>query len=202
MSTRPTLAPSLSRAAPLAGGAAALALAVAGELTARTSADPIAAIPLYLAAIVIWALTARPRPIDREKSPGRLCSPGRLACGLAVAVVLDGIALLVLRGDEHSNAAAWPWLASMAALGATAALAGRRRGWPPRWRGADRAVLRSPWTLLAVAAIVGIAETLRLVRLDDIPLGINADEGDRAALSLQVVHGVPTPGIFEGAGTG
>ncbi len=154
--------------------------------------------PLYLAAIVIWALTARPRPIDTEKSPGRLCSPGRLACGLAVAVVLDGIALLVLRGDEHSNAAAWPWLASMAALGATAALAGRRRGWPPRWRGADRAVLRSPWTLLAVAVIVGIAETLRLVRLDSIPLGINADEGDRAALSLQVVHGDPTAGIFEG----
>ena len=198
MSTRPTLAPSLSRAAPLAGGAAALALAVAGELTARTSADPIAAIPLYLAAIVIWALTARPRPIDRQRSPGRLCSSGRLACGLAVAVVLDGIALLVLRGDEHSNAAAWPWLASMAALGATAALAGRRRGWPPRWRGADRAVLRSPWSLLAIAVIVGLAETLRLVRLDDIPLGINADEGDRAALSLQVVHGVPTAGIFEG----
>ena len=197
MSTRPTFAPSLSRAAPLAGGAAALALAVGGELTARTSADPIAAIPLYLAAIVIWALTARPRPIDTEKSSGRLRSPGRLACGLAVAVVLDGIALVVLRGDEHSNAAAWPWLASLAALGATATLAGRRGGWSPRWQGADRAVLRSRWTLLAVAVVVGIAETLRLVRLDDIPLGINADEGDRAALSLQVVHGVPTPGIFE-----
>jgi 4-amino-4-deoxy-L-arabinose transferase-like glycosyltransferase len=195
--TRSTFAASFSRAAPLAGGAAALALAIAGELTARWSGDPIAAIPIYLAAIVIWALTARPHPIDTELSSGRLGSPGWLACGLAVAVVLDGIALVVLRGDEHSNAAAWPWLASLAALGATAALAGRRDGWSPRWRGADREVLRSPWTWLAVALVVGIAEALRLVRLDSIPLGINADEGDRGALSVQLVHGVPAPGIFE-----
>ena len=198
MDTRPTLTASLARAAPLASGAAALALAVAGELAARTSGDPIAAIPLYLAAIVIWTVTARPRPIDTPRSAGRVGSPGPLLCGLAVAVVLDGIALVVLGRDEHSNAAAWPWLASLAALGATAALAGRRGGWSPRWQGAHRAVLRSPWTLLAVAAVVGLAETLRLVRLDSIPLGINADEGDRAALSLQVLHGDPTAGIFEG----
>lgn len=196
MSTRSIFG--LARAGPLAGAAAALALAIAGELTVRTSAYGIAAIPLYLAAIVIWTLTARPLPIDTERSSGRLRSPGRLAFGLALAVVLDGIALVVLRGHEHSNAAARPWVASLAALAATAALAGRLGGWAPRWRGADRAALRSRWTWLAVAALVGLAETLRLVRLDRIPLGINADEGDRAAVALQILHGVPTPSIFEG----
>jgi dolichyl-phosphate-mannose-protein mannosyltransferase/PA14 domain-containing protein len=198
VTTPPTLATSLSRAAPLAAGAAALTLAVAGELTARQSGDPIAAIPLYVAAIVLWAVTARPHSIDTPTSDGRVGSPGRLLCGLAVAVVLDGIALVVLAGDEHSNAAAWPWLASLAALVATAALAGRRGGWSPRWRGAERVVLRSPWTVVAVALVVAIAEALRLVRLDSVPLGINADEGDRAALSLQVLHGDSTAGVFEG----
>ena len=197
MTTQPTVVAPFSRAASLAGGAAALALAVAGEWMARASTDPIAAIPLYVAAIVVWTLTARSYPIDTQRSSGRLASPGRLACGVAVAVVLDGVSLVVLHGNEGSNAAAWPWLASLAALVATAALVGRRSGWSPRWRGAERQVLRSRWTWVAVAVVVALAETLRLVRLDRIPLGINADEGDRAALSLQIVHGVPTAGIFE-----
>lgn len=180
-------------------GVAALALAAAGEWAARGATMAVAAIPLYLGAIILWALSA-PVASLHFKATGDLRWRGtrRLAAGAGIAALLAAVAVAVLRRDEHSSVAAWPWLAALVALVATAVLAGRDDGWQQRWPDARPKGRGWRWTWVAVGLILVAAAVARLVRLDRVPLGINADEGDRAALSLQIVNGVETPGIFEG----
>ena len=74
-------------------------------------------------------------------------------------------------------------------------------GWAPRWRGGTWPATTRDRLLLAgtVAAILVVAVIARFWALDSIPFGINADEGDRAAIAIQVIHGTNTEGFF---GTG
>ena len=56
------------------------------------------------------------------------------------------------------------------------------------------------WILLllgTVVIILVVASASRLIALDKIPFGINADEGDRAATSIQIVRGNDTASIFD-----
>lgn len=188
----------LWRSYPLVGGVTALALAITAEHAARGNLAAASPIILYVGAILVWAFTAgtpqvaRARPTDRAR---RDTKP--LLIGVAIATAPGLAAILLLGRDEHSSAAAWPWLASLVALASAAVVAGRREAWSPLWRAEPLRGKHAPWIVVAAATIVGIATIARLVRLDEVPLGINADEGDRAAVSLQIVHGDPTPGIFE-----
>ena len=53
------------------------------------------------------------------------------------------------------------------------------------------------WMGIAVSAILVVAALARLLWLDAIPFGVNPDEGDRAAVAIQIVRGTTPAGIFE-----
>src|SRR3979411_3027941 len=66
-----------------------------------------------------------------------------------------------------------------------------RLGWAPAWPALSEAdAVRWRWLapVLLVVVLV-LAAALRLPGLADIPRGINADEGDRAATALDVLSG-------------
>jgi hypothetical protein len=195
---------------PLAGGVAALLLAAAGEALVESHNTTSLSLLLYLLAIALFAGSAwlvPPAPVDLPVlGPAAPATPAQqrrtwaiLGGGVSLAILLDLGALSLLHDDLRSIAGAWLWVASLLVLGLTGVLLHGRFGWLPRW-GADAwpATPRDRWVALAIlVAVLALAAGARLLGLDKVPLGINADEGDRAATAIQIMRGDNTQSIFD-----
>jgi hypothetical protein len=216
-----------------------LALAAAGEWLVESKNIGQLSLALYLVGIALFAVSAwylqpsvEDLPEEVPEAP-RAAWPARawavIGAGVALAIVLNFIALLMISADLRSIPGVYLWLASLLAIGAAGIVAGRGLGWSPRWRGgaigmrnAEFGMPNEPlgsnhsaftnsafrirfiphsngWIALvaAVAIILIVAAAARLIALDKVPFGINADEGDRASTSIQMVRGDNTAGIFD-----
>jgi hypothetical protein len=202
---------------PLFGSGVALLLAGAGELLVESGNTSILSLVLYALAIGLFTWTAWMLPPASADLPSEEAAAPRaaalerrgvivLGAGVVLAILLNGITYLQLRDDIKASAAPWLWASSLGILLVASIVAARVgqipwMGWAPRWRGGSWPAAPINRLLLAgaVAAILGVAVVARFWALDSIPFGINADEGDRAAIAIQVIHGTNTEGFF---GTG
>lgn len=191
-------------AGPLGRGIAALLLAGAGEWVVRSGNSSGIGLALYLLAVVLLSIDGMGRPDagppgEEELPPLRSSLPA-----LALALVAVSLNLLALRRYDRlisDPAAVTLWVASLVAIvGAGIAARGLCR-WSPRWTDARLPESRTGRILfgLALLALAILTVAARFAALDRIPLGINADEGDRAAVSLQILkHIGDHPTLDEG----
>ena len=195
MSLRPLRHVLSSPTGSLAVALAALGLAAIAEATLGDGSSWALGVVLYLAAIVLFAVgSVRGAPGPSIADPEvRDPTPWRATVALlAAAVTLGGVSILLVWDDASTRAGAWLWLTGLAAIvGAGIRLRG---GWRPLWATGARP---RPWVLAAGAGIVLAAALARFVALDRIPKGINADEGDRAAVAIQFARGQNGGGVFD-----
>jgi hypothetical protein len=211
---------------PLLGGVAGLVLAGLGEGIVESGNTSELSLVLYLIGIAVFAVSAWPlvpqvldlpaepaaAPAGRGFAAGFLGAPGDSPApaarrrvwllaggGSVLAVALGLVTAQLVRQKLDDPAAPWWWLASMIAIAATGLLVGRRQGWPARWGQGVWPQTRRGRILLGVALLALLALTMgtRLLLLDKVPFGINADEGDRAATSIQIIRGDNTQSIFD-----
>lgn len=185
------------RSRPRLACAAALGLAAAGEAAVRMGHAWYAGAALTLLGALVLAPGAWPAP----EPAGASVIPARRGLALAggaamTAALAAGSALLLWR--EAERPAFTLWIASLAALLLTAASAGRGLDVPERWGVARLPTARAPRVALAAFALTLFAGAafVRLWNLTRVPFGINPDEGDRAALAMQIVNGFNTDGWF------
>ncbi|MFI5120893.1 MAG: PA14 domain-containing protein [Thermoanaerobaculia bacterium] len=179
----------------------ALALALAGEELIRTGRAPWAGIGAQLAASGLFAWGAWPRltppalaPPARRKSLARLLAFAVASLGAIASIVW----CLKLYARSREVAAEGPWIAAILLIAAAGFFGGELTAFPPRWDAAPPlgSRLRRGLFALAVALILCLAAATRLPALDRIPFGINADEGDQAAVSLSILRGHDTTPLF------
>lgn len=128
-----------------------------------------------------------------------------LPTGLVFSLELAGWNFLRLKESLADPLGVPLWFGSMLILSMIVALPTVRKfGWPRRWpfqatpEGDSTPLSRShylPWILLACLLLVAAA--LRFPSLGDTPIGLNADEGDRGALSLVVLDGTGPESWFD-----
>ncbi len=199
--TGPLRPASLSPAGPLVRGLASLLLAGAGEWVIRSGNSSGLGLGLYLLAILLFSFDGMARPKeDVAPSPARSRRPGILAVVVALGSV--GLNLLALRRYDENRldpAAVSFWLASLVAIVCAGIAAGRLGTWSPRWTDAPLPESRRGRRLfgLSLLALVALSAVTRFYALDRIPLGINADEGDRAAVSLQILRHIGDHPVFD-----
>jgi hypothetical protein len=200
-----TSSPAARRFRPLAACLLALLLAGAAEAVIRFGGSFWLSLALYLAAAAVFVPGAFPplpsagEPEARGRgrlSPFALCLlASLLACGLGLR------ALWGVHGQGQGNyeeiAGKW-WIASGILVLLAGFLAGRRFDIPERWGRARFPSTRAGRiaVIAALAVILGVAVVTRLVGLAHVPYGINPDEGDQAAVAIQIVRGVNHVGIF------
>lgn len=177
--------------------AAALGLAAAGEAVVRTGHPWYAGAALMALGALLLAPGAwpAPEPSGAPVLPAR--RGGILAAGMALAAVLTAASMRSLWGESRGPALPL-WIASLAALILTAAAAGRGLDVPERWGVARLPATRGPRVALAVLvlALLSGAAFVRLWNLASVPFGVNPDEGDQAALAMQIVGGFNTDAWF------
>jgi hypothetical protein len=199
--TAAPLTPAGRRALAAGLGLLALLLAGFGERVIRSGNQSGLGLGLYLASIALFAWGAWPLP---PAPSAVLPSPSRrglrwvlLLSGFATAVALTAfVGRSVWR--EKLAAAEAPWAAAVALVLAASLAGGSVTAFPARWDGAPReSNIRKKWLFrLAVAGLLALAVWTRLPGLDHIPLGINADEGDQAAVSIQLIRGTRADSLF------
>ncbi len=182
----------------------AISLALAGEFLIRTDRAPWAGIAVQLAASAIFAWGAWPRP-GAETAGISPAPPGprrrnrfvAFAAALAASIALTAWCLL-LYSRGHDVAAEGPWKVAILLMAAAGFFLGPLTAFPARWDAAPRLPTRWGRALFAVAAglILCLAAAVRFPALDRIPLGINADEGDQAAVALSILRGHDTTPLF------
>ncbi len=196
-----------------AGGFLGVALAAAGEWLVEAHDTGQLSLVLYLTGIAIFAASAwfmQPTTSDALPQPSSETAPGGartnrvrawviLVGGAVLAIMLNVAAALMIKDQLDSIPGIYLWLASVLLIGATGIVVGGMFGWSPRWRGGILPAGRNGRiVLLAVVVIIlVVASASRLIALDKIPFGINADEGDRASTSIQIVRGDNTASIFD-----
>lgn len=191
------------------GGIIALALAGFGEALVESGDKSVLSLVLYLAAIGIFAASAAllpraPSDIASTDAPPDLPRKGDktiwpvIVIGIVAAVALDLLSFLMLRDNLKSEGGKWLWLGSMAVILAMGIMLHKRHTWPARWSGNNWPRARSSRALvIAFIIVIGLAAVLaRFSALDTVPLGINADEGDRAATAIQILRQTNTESVF------
>lgn len=179
----------------------AVGLALLGEELIRTGRAPWVGIGAQLAASGLFAWGAWPRPAPptlafaaRRKGPAGVLAFAAAALGAIASIVW----CLRLYARNREVAAEGPWIAAIFLIAAAGFLGGELTAFAPRWDAAPPLGSRSRRVLFgsAVALILCLAAATRLPALDRIPFGINADEGDRAAVSLSILRGHDTARLF------
>lgn len=190
----------LTRAFPALRALLAVVLAALGERVIRSGNTSGLGLALYLAAIALFAWGAWPSlPARRETpAPVRL---RRLRLAILGAALLAAAALTFVevrrlsRGAERPAEA--PWEAAVLLLIVGSAAAGPVTAFSPRWSLPPLpGRVQKGLFAAAVIAILVVAAVARLPALDRIPYGINADEGDRALVAIQLLRGTRDDGLF------
>lgn len=179
----------------------ALLLAALGEYTIRTSLMSLAGVAFYAIAILLVAGTSvrfhLPHAVDDTPSLART-GWVVLATGMAGTFGLGMHTFLLLHKNTGNDGAFWWWIASLLPLLLATALCWRLERPHVLWRGETPDTRAGKWWFaLAVVLIFLAATCARFLWLDAIPWGINPDEGDRAAVSIQIVRETTPAGIFE-----
>ncbi len=210
-------------------GLLAVGLAGWGEAVIRSKNFSGLGGALYLLGIVLFSIGAWPLPSapgdslpaadstgvpPADRSPGELrAAPregsrvrawrGRLLIVIAsvLAIGVDVVMLSRLRRENQSATTVFLWLLSPVLLLLGGILAGKSTVHAPRWSATSWPRTRPGRMTLILVLIVllAVAALSRFQGLDKVPYGINADEGDRAAVSIQIVRGQNTSSVF---GTG
>ncbi len=183
-------------------GAAALALAAIGEARIEKGSRPGIGLALYASGIALFAFGAfESGARSAGGEPPASATRGRLTevlfAVLALAAIVPAALLLGRLQGETGPLEVALWLASLG-LVAVAGFAGRHvTAFPARWKTIlpESRAGRSAFAVVAVAVLV-VAAVARLWALDRIPAGINADEGDRAAVSIWMLRGDYPGGAF------
>src|SRR6266496_1578028 len=120
---------------------------------------------------------------------------------MVLAIGTNVVMLSRLRRGNESATTVTLWLFSVALLLLAGILGGESISWTPRWNTPSWPRTRQSRASLVLILILllAVAALSRLRGLDRVPYGINADEGDRAAVSMQIVRGQNTASVF---GTG
>lgn len=179
---------------------AALAAGLA-EYIIRQQESALVGVALYGAAILLIAVTSLPFRL-RATHSGAQSLPRLgwviLLCGAAGSIVLAVYTFSRLRRDTGDELAFWFWIASLLPLLVSAAVVWRAERPADLWRAetpGTRNGLLAFW--LSAFAVIVVAALVRLLWLDSVPFGINPDEGDRAAVAIQVVRNTTPNGVFE-----
>ncbi len=180
----------------------ALGLALVGEELIRTGRAPFAGIGAQLVASGLFAWGAWPRLAPPALAPParRRRTAGLLGFALAgLGAIASIVWCLELYARNRQVAAEGPWIAAVLLIAAAGFFGGGLTAFAPRWDAAPPLGSRPRRGLfaLAVALILCLAAATRLPALDRIPFGINADEGDRAAVSLSILRGHDARPLFE-----
>ncbi|MDL2716137.1 MAG: PA14 domain-containing protein [Acidobacteriota bacterium] len=179
----------------------AVGLALLGEELIRTGRAPWAGIGAELVASGIFAWGAWPKPAPpasappaRRKGWGR---PLAFAAALAGAIASIVWCLRLYAGGNETGGEA-PWMAAILLVAAAGFLGSPLTAFSPRWDAAPPlgSLPRRGLFALAVVLILCLAAATRLPALDRIPFGINADEGDQAAVALSILRGHNTSPLF------
>ena len=191
------------------GGIGALILAGLGEAIVESGNTTVFSLILYFAAIGLFSWSATLIPPSPGDLPSESTPPDRpikgdrvtwviLGAGIGLAILLDVMTFFMLRDDLKSELGKWLWLISLAVIMATGIALHKRHSWPARWSGngwpqvlSGRVVVIVAIVVIALAAIAA-----RFLALDTVPLGINADEGDRAATAIQILRQTNTESVF------
>lgn len=178
--------------------AAALGFAAAGEAVVRTGHAWYAGAALTLLGALLLAPAAWPvtEPADLPSVPARRRGWAVAGGVVATAAFAAGPAVLVWR--KAPGPAFALWIASLAGLVLTAAAVGRGLDVPGRWGVARLPAARARRVALLVFAFALLAGAafVRLWNLARVPFGVNPDEGDQAALAMQIARGFNTDGWF------
>lgn len=202
-------------------GVLAVVVAGVGEAFIRSTAYSGWGRVLYLLGIVLFVRGAWPIPRKGRESVSFAAVPGGspaaetlrgdrdkrwhgrvlLIAGSAVAVGVNLAMLSRLSRGTTSAPTVLLWVLSAAILLAAGAIAGRSTSWTPRWNALSWPAKRNVRIalLLLLGVLLCVAAASRFLRLDEVPFGINADEGDRAAVAIQIARGQNTTSVF---GTG
>jgi len=179
----------------------AAGLALAGEELIRTGRAPWAGIGVQLVAsgLLAWGAWPMPAPPAPAPSGRRKGVAGVLAfAAAALGAIASVVWCLRLYARNREVAAEGPWMAAILLIAAAGFLGGGLTAFPPRWDAApplgSRA--RRGFFALGVVLILCLAAATRLPSLGTIPFGINADEGDQAAVSLSILRGHDTTPLF------
>jgi hypothetical protein len=170
--------------------------AIATPSPGPTAAIALAGWPrlaLYAFGGVLLGLTAPAFCADKL----RALKPGRRAylligLGVVASSVVAGINVVRLRREIADPLGPLLWIVSMLLLLAYTAFP--HVGWLPRWPSRPHAT-RITRLLLAVLLILTAAT--RLPALGDLPAGLNADEGDRAASAFDILSGQAPASWFD-----
>ena len=178
--------------------ALALAAAAAGEALVRTGRPWGLGAALYVLAALLFAPAAWPQPAPREAPLAAEARGGGMLAAGAVLALLLGAASVFTYFRREEGATLRLWIAGAVVLAATSLLAGRRLDVPERWGIARLPSLRRARILaaLGLAALFAAAAFLRLWNLAKVPWGVNPDEGDQAALAIQIARGFNANGPF------
>ncbi len=124
-----------------------------------------------------------------------------LIVAMVLAIVMNVVMLSRLRRGNESATTVTLWLVSVALLLLAGILGGESIAWTPRWSTPSWPRTRRSRTslLLILILILAVTALSRFLELDRVPYGINADEGDRAAVAIQIVRGQNAASVF---GTG
>jgi hypothetical protein len=196
---------------PVAGAVLAVVLATVAAGFGSTGSGDFLTIVCYLAAIIIFAVTALPDTVQRKDGgtvtpfgfalghPKRVLVPAGLVLAIMVNVVSYELVYRSLQNPQVSNVTGPVlWLISLLILVAVSALARSSHEPSPTWEAGrlPTAPLLRRLFLGAVAALIILAVAARLIGLAEVPHGINADEGDRTATAISILRGYDTSSIF------
>jgi hypothetical protein len=176
-----------------------LSLVIAGgaEVAARSREYEAWTWPAYAVAVAVFVWSGRRLAPSADGASRDSAGRGRSAsvgAGAIASLLLAAGAVYALSQDQRSAIAPPLWLGSMFVLLVAGAAHHHQEGWSPLW-GLPIRSSRLVW--IAVGTIVGLAVVSRFLWLESVPLGINADEGDRAASAIQIARGTNTGGLFE-----
>src|SRR6266545_1386330 len=216
-------------AGPLVVGLLAVGLAGWGEAVIRSKNFSGLGGALYFLGIVLFAIGAWPLPSapgdpSSAAESSRVPSTGPSAAipqasqgerrrssrwrgmvlligAMVLAIGTNVVMLSRLRRGNESATTVTLWLFSVALLLLAGILGGESTAWTPRWSTPSwPRTLRARLSLvLLLLLLLAVAALCRFQRLDKVPYGINADEGDQAAVAIQIVRGQNTTSVF---GTG
>jgi 4-amino-4-deoxy-L-arabinose transferase-like glycosyltransferase len=154
---------------------------------------------LVASGLFAWGAWPRPAPPALALPARRKRAAGLLAFAVTtVGAIASIVWCLKLYAGRREVAAEGPWIAAIFLIAAAGFFGGELTAFAPRWDAAPplESRPRRGFFALAVALILCLAAATRLPSLDTIPFGINADEGDQAAVSLSILRGHDATPLF------